>query len=638
MDVLGVPQAHRGSTPGGPFGGAGAYRTKPVLLRRRGDPLKPFDPKLLRRVPPARRSLMLTAVASIADAALLVVAAGLLASIIAAVVTDGASLTAVSTLLATFLLVVGARSALGWAGATLPQKAAASVKYELRSQVISAAVSLGRGGDGGSSSPRLARSSLAFTPDHTPDDPPSPPLTDQPAEARPATAGEITAIAGRGLDALDPYFARYVPELIRAATVPVAVLIALFSRDLTTGMIVLLTLPLIPVFGALVGMYTERRMRRQWRLLAVLSHHFLDVVRGLPTLKVFGRAQAQAGTIARVTEQHRIATMATLRIAMLSALVLEVAATISVALVAVSVGFRLVYGELDLEVALFLLILAPEAYLPLRRSAAEYHSATQGIAAAERAFELIDAERTGPRAHHRPAGRLTLEQVTVRFPGREAPALDRLDLTIPPGKVTAVVGPSGSGKSTLLRVLIGLQPPGSGRVRVGATDLSAVDLAAWHRGLAWLPQRPHLVAGTVADNIRLGRLDATDSEVRTAARRAFAAPFIEALPAGYATPLGESGAGLSEGQRQRIALARVFLRTEATLVLLDEPTAHLDTQTEAVVSASLAELAIGRTVVIVTHRPALLDLADGIVELSFALPVRADRSPEPAGRVNGRVP
>lgn len=580
---------------------------------------------------------MLTAVASIADAALLIVAAGLLASIIAAVVMDGASLTTVSKQLASFLFVVGARSILSWLSATLPQKAAASVKYELRSQVISAAVTAGRRGDGGAvsstvwSGVKASEERASTGGDDTA--PPSPSATDSP------TTGEITAIAGRGLDALDPYFARYVPELIRAATVPVAVLIVLFSRDLTTGIIVVLTLPLIPIFGALVGMYTERRMRRQWRLLAVLSHHFLDVVRGLPTLKVFGRAQAQADTIAKVTEQHRIATMATLRIAMLSALVLEVAATISVALVAVSVGFRLVYGELDLEAALFLLILAPEAYLPLRRSAAEYHSATQGIAAAERAFELIDsAERTGPRAVHRPAGRLTLEQVTVRFPGREAPALDRLDLTIPPGKVTAVVGPSGSGKSTLLRVLLGLQPAGSGRVRVGATDLSDVDPAAWHRGLAWLPQRPHLVAGTVADNIRLSRPDATDSEVRTAARRAFAAPFIEALPAGYATPLGESGAGLSEGQRQRIALARVFLRTEATLVLLDEPTAHLDTQTEAVVSASLAELAIGRTVVIVTHRPALLDLADGIVELSFALPVRADRSPEPAGRVNGRVP
>lgn len=544
---------------------------------------------------------MLTAAASIADAALLVIAAALLASIIAAVVMDGASLTAVSSLLATFLVVVGARSGLGWACATLPQKAAAAVKLELRSQIISAAVH-------------------------------------PPATIKPATTGEITAIAGRGLDALDPYFARYVPELIRAATVPVAVLIALFSRDVTTGIIVVLTLPLIPIFGALVGMYTERRMRRQWRVLAVLSHHFLDVVRGLPTLKVFGRAQAQADTIAKVTEQHRVATMATLRIAMLSALVLEVAATISIALVAVSVGFRLVYGGIDLETALFLLILAPEAYLPLRRSAAEYHSATEGIAAAERAFDVIDnSERAEPPSSHRPAGRLTLERVTVRFPGRDVPALERLDLKIPPGKVTAVAGPSGSGKSTLLRVLLGLQPPGSGRVRVGATDLSDVDLAAWHSGLAWLPQRPHLVAGTVADNICLGRRHATDGEVRTAARRAFAAPFIEAMPAGYSTRLGEGGAGLSDGQRQRIALARVFLRTDATLVLLDEPTAHLDTHTEAVVSASLGELAIGRTVVIVTHRPALLDLADEIVELSPALPVRQDDSRELARHVNGRV-
>ena len=257
-------------------------------------------------------------------------AAALLADLVASVVLDGAALSDLMPRVFLLLAVFAGRGLLAGVLLVLPQRVAISVKRRLR--------------------PEIVRSGATA--------------------ARPVPTGEIVAIAGHGLDALDSYFSRYLPEMIRAATIPITVLIALASRDLTAGVIVAVTLPLIPIFGALVGSYTERRTRRQWHVLAVLSHHFLDVIRGLPTLKIFGRASAQATMIARVTEQYRIATMATLRVALLSALVLELAATISVALVAVSVGLRLVHGGLDLGTALFLLILAPEAYLPLRRAAA----------------------------------------------------------------------------------------------------------------------------------------------------------------------------------------------------------------------------------------------------------------------------
>lgn len=550
--------------------------------------MKPAERRLLRGARAARRQFALAGAASALDAVLVVAAAWLLASIVAAAVAGQARPGEIAGLLG----IAGGRALLGALAAALPPRAAAAVKLGLRRQILPAAVR---------------------------------------ASDRPP-AGEVVAIAGRGLDGLDPYFARYLPELIRGATVPVAVLVALLAADLTSALIVLLTLPLIPLFGALVGSYTAQRTNRQWRALAVLSHHFLDVVTGLPTLKVFGRARAQAATIAAVTEQHRVATMATLRVAMLSALVLELAATLSVALVAVSIGLRMVHGGLNLELGLFLLVLAPEAYLPLRRAAAEYHASVEGVTAAERGFGIIDAAgppdppaTAGPVPAQRPPAQpalppgLDVDRVTVRFRDRGQPALDALQLTIPAGQVIAVTGPSGSGKTTLLRVLLGLQPAEGGAVRVDGRALSAMDLAAWHRRTAWLSQQPHLVAAPVADNIRLGRPGASDAEVRAAAARAGADGFVAGLARGYATPLADGGAGLSAGQRQRLALARVFLRTGAGLVLLDEPTAHLDLATEASIVDALRDFLPGRTTVLVTHRPALLELADHVVDLGAAV-------------------
>jgi ATP-binding cassette, subfamily C, bacterial CydD len=400
-----------------------------------------------------------------------------------------------------------------------------------------------------------------------------------------------------------------------------------FRADWISGLVIALTLPLIPVFMALVGMHTQERTRRQWDLLQRLGGHFLDVVEGLPTLAVFRRAKAEAALIRQVTDAHREATMRTLRVAFLSAFVLELLATLAVALVAVEIGLRLLYGHLDLETALLVLILAPEAYLPLREVGARFHASMEGVTAAERVFAVLERPAAAPAPAapvppaHRPAVRFAGTGLT--YPGRDAPALDGVDLTLRPGTTTLVTGRSGAGKTSLLAILLRFAEPTAGHVLVSAADgrdvdLTAVDPDAWRRRIAWLPQHPYLFDASVADNIRLGLPDASDEAVRRAARRAEADNVILALPDGYATPLGERGHRLSAGQRQRIALARAFLRQEvldAPIVLLDEPTAHLDPEHAAAVRAGVARLLEGRTGVIVAHDEGWADLADEVVDL-----------------------
>ncbi|GHH69565.1 thiol reductant ABC exporter subunit CydD [Streptosporangium violaceochromogenes] len=465
-------------------------------------------------------------------------------------------------------------------------------------------------------------------------------------------SGELVTLAGRGLDALDPYLTGYLPAAAVAAVVPIAVLARLFAADLASAAIVLVTLPLIPVFGALVGMHTKAVTERQWRALARLGGHFLDVVRGLPTLRAFGRARYQAEVIRRVADAHRAATMRTLRVAFLSSLVLELAASLSLALVAVPVGLRLLSGSLELPVALLVLLLAPEAYLPLRTMGNRFHAAMEGVAAADDAFSLLDGEaedparqdgsapgarttaRPGPDGHAPPmspsaspptrppsAGRragaapeIRLENVTVRYPGRREAALEDVSLMIAPGERVALVGESGAGKSTLLHLLLGFVTPASGRVLIDGAELAGDD--SWRGRLAFVPQRPHLFAASVADNIRLGSPAATADQVRAAAEAAHADGFVAALPGGYETVLGERGADLSAGQRQRIALARAFCRPSACLLLLDEPTARLDGRSESAIVAATRDLTAGRTAVIVAHRPAMIDLADRVIRMS----------------------
>jgi ATP-binding cassette subfamily C protein CydD len=424
--------------------------------------------------------------------------------------------------------------------------------------------------------------------------------------------GEIATLATKGLDAVDPYFARYLPQLVLAVAVPVAVLARVAAADWISAVVIAVTLPLIPVFAVLVGLHTKARTQRQWRLLAALGGHFLDVVEGLPTLKLFGRAKAQAQVIQQVSDAHRKATMGTLRVAFLSALVLELAAALATALVAVEVGLRLLAGHLGYQTALLVLLLTPEAYLPLRAVGAQFHASLEGATAAARACAILETAPAGPAtvrprlAPGRPAQAdlrtctIKLNEACVAYPGRAALALAGVSLEIRPSERITVTGPSGAGKSTLLALLLRFTEPASGTVEAGGMPLAQLDLAAWRAQIAWVPQRPHLFAGTVAANIALGQPGTSLRAIERAAALAGAAGFIDALPNGYATPLGDRAARLSAGQRQRIALARAFLR-DAPLLLLDEPTAHLDPITAAGIFAAIEALPGHRTVVLVSH-------------------------------------
>jgi thiol reductant ABC exporter CydD subunit len=434
-------------------------------------------------------------------------------------------------------------------------------------------------------------------------------------------SGRLAVLTTTGLDGLDVYFARYLPQLCLAVIVPLTVVIAVAGVDWISAVIVVVTVPLIPLFMGLVGASTRARTAARLHSLHRLAGHFLDVVAGLPTLKVFGRAKAQAALIARTTDRYRSTTMAVLRLTFLSSLILELVATVSVALVAVAVGLRLLGGHISFRAALFVLVLAPEAYLPLRSLGANWHAGADGARAAEEAFALADQATGGatpgaPNVPPRPNRDATIEiaGLGVTYPGRDTPALRDLDLVVAPGETVAIVGPSGSGKSTLLAVLLGLRSPSTGSVRVGGIDLADLDLDRWRSQIAWVPQRPHLFSWSVADNVRLGRRQASDDEVGAALRAAALGPVVDRLADGADTVLGEGGAGLSVGERRRLALARAFVR-DAPVLLLDEPTAGLDAGTEAAVVDTLRRLVRGRTAVIVSHRAAVVALADRAVVL-----------------------
>ena len=411
-----------------------------------------------------------------------------------------------------------------------------------------------------------------------------------------------------------------------ALVVPVAVLAIVATIDPVSAGVMLLTLPLVPMFMWLVGRFTERRARARLRALTILSGHFLDVVRGLPTLRAFNRSGHQAERIAAVSEEYRRTTMGTLRAAFLSSAILELAATLGIALVAVTVGVRLVHGGIGFEAALTVLVLAPELYLPLRNLGAQFHASADGLAVAGRLLDLID-EAPQPRAGTvRPpspgVAPVRLERVSFAYPSRAGLVLDGVDLELPPGRTVALVGPSGSGKSTVAALLLGFAEPTTGRLAVGGVDLAACDLRAWRADIAWVPQRPTLFRGTVADNVRLGDAGASLARVRIALELA-GAGFVRDLPEGLATVVGDGGRPLSAGERQRLALARAFLR-DAPLAILDEPTANLDPEGAELVGGAIERLREGRTILLLAHRPELARRADRLVTLA------AGRIVEPA--------
>jgi ATP-binding cassette subfamily C protein CydCD len=554
--------------------------------------MRPLDPRLLRYARSTRGFIVLAVLLGIATAILVIAQARLLSDAIVKVTAGGESWDQVRTGVYLVGLVFVVRAIVAWFSEVAAVRASARAKAELREATLDHIIALG------------------------------------PASDAAKDPGALAALVTRGVDALDGYYARYLPQLVLAMIVPLAILLTVLGQDVLSTVIIAITIPLIPLFMILIGMYTKSRVDRQWKTLAVLSGHFLDLVSGLPTLKIFGRAKSQVDAIRAIGDRYRSTTMGVLRVSFLSSLALELLATLSVALVAVSIGLRLAEGQITFSVGLFVLLLAPEAYLPLRLVGQHFHAAAEGLGAAERVFTILDTPVPTGGATPPPVGPLTIEVdgLVVQYPDRPEPALAGATFTARPGTVTAVVGASGGGKSTLLNALLCFIEPTGGHVRLvsadGApVDLRDVDVPAWRRRLGWLPQRAHLVTAdlasepTIAEAIRLARPEATDDDLWRALDAAGLSDEIRALPLGIDTRLAADGSGLSVGQRQRLALARA-LAAQGDVVLLDEPTAALDSATETAVVEAIGRLAQrGAVVIVVAHRPALIEIADQVIRL-----------------------
>jgi thiol reductant ABC exporter CydD subunit len=554
--------------------------------------MRALDPRLLSRTRSARPLLVTDVVLGIGTSVAVLLGATMLARI-AAEAFHGAPLHTLAPSVAWLILAFLLRGMFAWAMEVAGRRAAWAVLSDLRLALVAKR------------------------------------LRTQPTAVDGAEGAEITTVSVQGVEALEGYFARYLPQAVLAAIVPFLVIAWVAFVDLEAAVIMLLTLPLVPVFMWLIGSYTADMTRERWQALRQLSSHFLDVVRGLPTLRSFGRGTDEVAVIGEVSERYRKTTMETLRISFLSGSVLELAATIGVALVAVTAGVRLVGGSLGLQAGLTVIILAPELYLPYRRLGAEYHASADGLAVAERMFELLDAPAAvgagGPRLVPSPAtAQVRLERVSFSYPTRPVPVLDGFDLELSPGEFVAVVGESGAGKSTVAALLLALLSPTSGRITVGDVDLSECRLDAWRRLVAWVPQHPTLFRASVADNIRLGDPEASPDAVRAAAVLAGADEFISGLPDGYDTVVGDGKRSLSPGERRRIGLARAFVR-DAPLVILDEPTADLDPRSVSVVAGAVRRLRAGRTMLVIAHRPELVQSADRVVRVIDGAAV-----PEPA--------
>jgi thiol reductant ABC exporter CydD subunit len=553
--------------------------------------MRALDQRLVRRAQPVRRLLALDVALGLASALLVLVQATLLARIVAASFT-GASLHDVARDLVLLAVAFAGRGLLAWGFELAGRRAAASVLSELRLAVVERR------------------------------------LRGDPASLDGVEAGEVAASAVQGVEGLEAYFARYLPQLVLACVVPLAVLAWVTAIDPVTAAVMVVTLPLVPVFMWLIGRYTEEKTRERWQALSALSGHFLDVVRGLPTLQTFNAGGSQGKVLEDVGERYRRTTTATLRVGFLSGSVLELAATLGVALVAVTVGVRLAGGSLGLQAGLTVLVLAPELYLPLRQLAAQFHASTDGLAVAERMLELLErppAVGSGGRLvpPSPRAAPVRFEAVSFAYPSRPEPVLDRFEFELQPAETVALVGQSGAGKTTVARLLLRLAEPSSGRISVGGIDLAECRTELWRRLVAWVPQQPTIFRGTVADNIRLGDERASDRAVRDAAALAGAARFVQELPSGYDTLVGDGGRPLSSGERRRIALARAFVR-DAPLVVLDEPTADLDRTSADVVAEAVERLRAGRTVLLIAHRPELVAHADRVVLLGGGAAVREE--------------
>jgi thiol reductant ABC exporter CydD subunit len=432
------------------------------------------------------------------------------------------------------------------------------------------------------------------------------------------------------VDALEVYLARYLPQVVLAVLVPVAVLATALVIDPASAAVMLVTLPVIPLFMALIGRFTTERSRARWAALARLSNHVLDVLRGLPTLRAYNRAEAQAALVGASGEQYRRTTMQVLQASFLFGAVLDLAATIGTALVAVTTGVRMIAGQVDLWAGLTVLLLTPELYAPLRALGTLFHASADGLAAAERILDVLGPEPPAVPRPQSPADwcSIQLAGVTLEPPGRGGAVLRNLDLELHRDEVVALVGPSGSGKSTVAALLLGLRRPDRGQVSVDGRDLETLDPAWWHRQIGWLPQRPTMFRGTIWDNIAIGDPAPSARQIEHAADLAGVTDFAADFRLGYRTPIGPGGRELSAGEQRRVALARALARG-APLLILDEPTANLDPETSGAVADAIARVAPGRAVLVIEHRPELVPAVARTVTLGSEAPGRDGRAGHP---------
>ena len=536
-----------------------------------------------------RLPLILTVLAGLFTGWLAIGQSYLLSSTVDDVFLKRQALTQIWPWMRALLAVAAGRALLVWLGEISASRVAIRIKTDLRDRLFAHIVALG------------------------------------PAYTRGERTGELTAAAVDGIEALDAYFSQYLPQLVVSTLVPVSILLFVFPLDPLSGLVLLLTAPLIPFFMFLIGRGAELVTRRQYETLSRLSAHFLDSLQGLTTLKLFGQSRAQARNIEKVSDQYRDTTLKVLQVTFLSAFALELLATISTAIIAVEVGLRLLYARMGFQEALFLLILAPEFYLPLRMLGLRFHAGMAGTSAARRIFQILDiplpqsdsaAASNGNRIPGGAQDNLTIELcgVTYRYPDETRPALEDVSLQIAAGQHIALVGPSGAGKTTLANLLLRFMEPTAGKIRIDGGDMSGTPVDQWRERIGWVPQNPHLFHDTIGANIRLGKADASQDELEQAARAAHLDDFIDSLPERYDTLIGEGGARLSSGQAQRLALARAFLR-DAPVLIMDEPTSSLDPETETLLEESTRALMHGRTVITIAHRLNTVAHADQIVVL-----------------------
>ncbi len=538
---------------------------------------------LFQQVKHARRTLIITIIYGVLVTVVMIAQMVFLSRIVNKVFLFHKSLGDVSLLLVLLLGTIVVRAGFVWMREVSAQEGAIQVKSELRKRLFAHLLQLG------------------------------------PAYSKGESTGELVATANEGIERLDAYVSRYLPQIVLSVLVPLLIVAYILPLDWASGVLLLVTAPIIPLLMFLVGSYAEKHVERQWLVLSHMSAHFLDTVQGLPTLKLFGRSDAARERIGRISDRFRERTLKMLRVAFLSGMILEFMIAAAIGLVAVTLGVRLIDGGISFESAFLVLLLAPEFYRPLRELGVQRHAGMEGKAAAKRIIEILETPvpiNTDAASTKRPINQptISLSEVTYTYPGSERPALKKIDLTLLPGTCTALVGRSGAGKSTLVNLLLRFMDVHEGRITVNDIPLDELPVETWREYIGLVPQRPYLFYGSVLDNIRLAHPTASDEELKRAAELAGAAEFIQQLPQGYATEIGERGVRLSAGQAQRIAIARAFLK-DAPLLILDEPTSSLDPESEVLIRQALKHLMHNRTVLVIAHRYNTIANAQQIVVL-----------------------